>query len=340
MGKRVFTLLMVVGVVILGACLAEAQDTKVYPCKTKLLFREFGVPVNVVLGAPPSAELPAAFDWGPIMTNNPLGRDIVSEVRDQASCGSCWAFGACAVLEAWINAAFGLSDINLSEEVLVSDCCSAGDCDGGYLSNASDWMVNVGTTTEACWPYTASDGPCAGWCPDPPMAKTTSWDYACTNPFTVNIDQIKTALVNHGPLMCAFDVYSDFYDYSGGVYRHSWGMYEGGHAVLITGYMDNPNQPGGGFFIVKNSWGDDWGPHGGFFAVAYDSNCYFGIESTYYHQVVVNQRKAQQPFAAAFVPQQPPAWLLPSAENVQVQIADTTRFRGLRGRRLFSRFVR
>ena len=52
--------------------------------------------------------------------------------------------------------------------------------------------------------------------------------------------------------------------------------------MVITGYVDDLGAPGGGFFIAKNSWGADWGPYGGYFAVAYDSNCNFGVEATYY----------------------------------------------------------
>jgi C1A family cysteine protease len=122
------------------------------------------------------------------------------------------------------------------------------------------------------------------------MGKTEYWGYACGNWWTIDIDMIKEALVNHGPLATGMDVYSDFYGYSGGVYRRTSGTYQGGHAVLITGYTDNANVPGGGYFIAKNSWGTGWGPYGGYFAVAYDSNCNFGIESTYYNGVIVYDR--------------------------------------------------
>jgi C1A family cysteine protease len=102
------------------------------------------------------------------------------------------------------------------------------------------------------------------------------------------MNAMKNALVNHGPLVTGMDVYEDFENYTGGVYRYQWGAYKGGHCVLITGYVDDAGVPGGGYFIAKNSWGTGWGPHGGYFAIAYDSGCSFGVESTYYHFIEVD----------------------------------------------------
>jgi C1A family cysteine protease len=59
------------------------------------------------------------------------------------------------------------------------------------------------------------------------------------------------------------NVYADFFSYVSGVYSYTKGTYQGGHAVLIVGY-DHTYQ----YFIVKNSWGDDWG-EAGYFKIAY-----------------------------------------------------------------------
>lgn len=273
--KRMAMVLSFFFVLASGAVHAETD----YALGAKLLVDKYKKPV-VYVPASPTEALPASFDWGPL-AQNPLARCVTDPVRNQQSCGSCWAFASVAIFEAFTNYLYG-STTDLSEEVLVSNCCGAGSCNGGYLDQAADWMVSIGTTTESCWPYTASNGPCFGYCPDPLMGRTNDWTYACGDPWTIDINLIKEALVAHGPMATAFHVYSDFRDYNGGVYRHEYGALEGGHAVLVTGYVDNPQYPGGGYFIAKNSWGTGWAPYGGYFAIAYDSNCYFGIESTYY----------------------------------------------------------
>ena len=274
--------ILTLGIVCLGSATGLAEETKTYRVGTHLLYREYQIPVEVVpAGIREGGKvLPGSFDWGPLALN-PLGRTITDPIRDQDNCGSCWAFSSIAWMEAATNYLFGFT-VDLSEEVLVSDCCSAGDCSGGYINQAADWLATSGTTTEACWPYSGSDGPCSGYCPTPMVGRIGSWDYAGGNWWTVDIDAIKQALVSYGPVIVGMDVYSDFYTYSGGVYQHTTGSYEGGHAVLVTGYVDDVNAPGGGFFVVKNSWGSGWGPYGGYLAIAYDSNCNFGIEATYY----------------------------------------------------------
>jgi hypothetical protein len=64
------------------------------------------------------------------------------------------------------------------------------------------------------------------------------------------------------------EVYSDFFSYASGIYTHTSGVDEGGHAILIVGYTDDSTVPGGGYFSVKNSWGTGWGEKG-FFRIAY-----------------------------------------------------------------------
>jgi hypothetical protein len=264
---------------------ASAPTSRVYAHNTVLRAREDGIPVELVLpndtvGSTVVPALPASIDWG-YTADNPLSRNVMSAIRDQGNCGSCWAFGTVAAVEAWANVARNSSITDLAEEYLVKDCCSAGDCSGGYVSQASDFLVNTGSMPEQCFPYTASDGICAGYCPASSMMTTNSWGYAGGNWWTIDINAIKEALVRYGPMPAAMEVYEDFYAYAGGIYQHASGSYLGGHCITITGYVDNDEVAGGGYFIVRNSWGTGWGEDG-YFAVAYDSNCDFGIEATYY----------------------------------------------------------
>ncbi len=219
----------------------------------------------------PLTGLPASIDW----------RSYVTPVRDQGNCGSCWAFATTAALESAIlirDALPGGND-DRAEEILLS-CSGAGSCNGGYIDRASDFIQGTGLPPESYFPYTvtASDDKCsnaaAGW----PFAtrQIGSWAYVTTN--SANITAIKNALSSYGPLATTMDVYADFFYYSGGVYEYAYGTYQGGHAILIVGYADDATISGGGYFIVKNSWGMDWGNQG-YFYIAYSeigSPVYFG----------------------------------------------------------------
>lgn len=201
--------------------------------------------------------VPATFDW-----RNVNGTNYVTGIRNQGNCGSCWAFATTAALESNVLIATG-ANTNLSEQILVS-CGNAGSCNGGYPTTASSFIRDTGLAAESYYPYTATDGVCAtalsGW--QAVASRITSWHYVgnTTNP---SVDQIKSELVTYGPLVTTFDVYSDFYYYSGGVYQYTSGSYQGGHAVLIVGYDD-----AGQYFLVKNSWGTGWG-ESGYFRIAY-----------------------------------------------------------------------
>jgi C1A family cysteine protease len=224
----------------------------------------------------PLTGLPTGLDWRSNSAN------YVTDVRDQGNCGSCWAFAATAALESYIliNKPLPSGEDNRSEQVLVS-CSRAGSCSGGYISKASTYIRDYGLPEETCFPYTATNNKCLNACVDYQSVteKIYSWSYVGTT--GVSLEAIKNALYTYGPLVTTMDVYDDFFYYQGGVYEYSYGPYQGGHAILIVGY-DDP----GGYFIVKNSWGIDWG-EGGFFKIAYselDAPVYFGDWTIAYHK--------------------------------------------------------
>ena len=128
---------------------------------------------------------------------------------------------------------------------------------------ASDYIRDTGLPLETCYPYTATDGSCGSACGTYQTAtyRIAGWAYVATTSPTVSA--IRDALVSYGPLVTTMDVYDDFFSYSSGVYTHTTGGYAGGHAVLIVGYSD-----AGQYFIVKNSWGANWG-ESGYFKIAY-----------------------------------------------------------------------
>ena len=229
----------------------------------------------------PLTGVPVSFDW------RSNGGNYVTPVRNQGSCGSCWAFATTAALESYIlikDSRSGQED-NRAEEILLScstalSCTNPGSCSGGYIGRASDCILITGLPPESYFPYTAtaSDDNCnnagTGWQDD--TYRIAAWSYITTT--SVSVSSIKNALYTYGPLVTTMDVYSDFYYYAGGIYEYSSGTYQGGHAILIVGYVDDTSVAGGGYFIVKNSWGSGWGS-GGYFSIAYSetgSPVYFG----------------------------------------------------------------
>ncbi len=206
--------------------------------------------------------LPAQVDW-----RNKNGASYVTSVKNQGACGSCWDFATTAALESYtlIHKNAPNTDLNLSEQVLLS-CSGAGNCmTGGWIDQASDFLRDTGLPLESCNTYKAKDDPCAYSCQDWKTStyKLDQWKWVAeTSPV---IDDIKNALNTYGPLVTTMTVYNDFFYYGGGIYDYGDGNWVGYHAVLIVGY-DDPGQ----YFIVKNSWGPGWGENG-FIRMAYST---------------------------------------------------------------------
>jgi C1A family cysteine protease/PKD repeat protein len=196
----------------------------------------------------------ASFDW-----RNKDGKDWMTPVKSQGSCGSCWAFSAIGVVEAAINihANDPDKDIDLSEQHLVSDCCNAGSCSGGWPSTALTYIKDSGVPEESCFPYDTRNGactPCSDWTED-------AWKVEDCGYVDSTADAFKWALQEYGPLSVVMRAPDDWFYYTGGVYEPIWSATDGvgwaNHAVVLVGWDDSE-----GCWIVKNSWGAGWGEAG------------------------------------------------------------------------------
>ncbi|MBN1352088.1 T9SS type A sorting domain-containing protein [candidate division KSB1 bacterium] len=224
--------------------------------RRKLCGALLDVPQNAeekLISIPMTDSLPAKLDW---RNNN---GNWVTPVRDQAQCGSCWAFSALGQVESWWKLYHGNLDsmIDLSEQFLLS--CSEGDCEGWAIHYALEFVKDNGIPTEKCFAYQADDEiPCSDACDNWQNQAVTipGWGFITLD--EPNVDQIKNALLRH-PISAGFVVYEDFMHYAGGVYEHVWGEVDAGHAIVIVGWNDAEQS-----WICKNSWGSGWGENGYF----------------------------------------------------------------------------
>jgi len=243
--------------------------------------------------------LPTNFDSRTTWPNCPS----IGEVRDQGSCGSCWAFGAVeAMTDRICITSSGQNLAHISAEDLVDCCSSCGyGCDGGFPEAAWEYFRHTGLVTggnynsnQGCQPYSIAScdhhvngtkPPCQGEQPTPKCQKTCESSYNGTytadkhfgkTAYSIKDDQtqIMTEIMTNGPVEGAFTVYADFLNYKSGVYKHTAGEELGGHAIRILGWGVENNV---NYWLVANSWNEDWGDKGFFKILRGTDEC--GIES-------------------------------------------------------------
>lgn len=215
-----------------------------------------------------AAPLPTRFDW--------RDSSAVSAVKNQSSCGSCYAFAAIACFEAKLmvdgQTEFDFSENNAKECNFFETSCAGGNFE--YLANL---FSQSGVVLEACDPYQATDVACNTTC----SYQKTLLDWRVLSSNSVPAPEVlKQYIHDNGPIYTA--LYSG--DASDAAWQTEYNNYNGSytmyynnlayptnHAVLIVGWDDTLTHAGGtGGWIVKNSWGSSWGD-GGYFTIAYGS---------------------------------------------------------------------
>lgn len=222
---------------------------------------------------PPETSLPDAVDW--------RKKGMVTPVKNQGSCGSCWTFSTTGAVEsAWAIAGNPL--ISLAEQQLV-DCAGGFEnhgCNGGLPSQAFQYLMWAGgQEKESDYKYTARDGSCKF---DPKkVAAKISDEFNITQG-----DESDTGLpgaIVKNPVSICYQVASDFRNYRSGVYVSKVcksGPMDVNHAVLAVGYDTDPSTklP---YYWVKNSWGTSFGIEGYFKIVRGKNMCGLATCSSY-----------------------------------------------------------
>lgn len=177
---------------------------------------------------------------------------VVTPVKNQAMCGSCWAFSTTGSMEAFLAQKSGKL-VSLSEQQLVDCSSDQGNmgCNGGLMTSAYDYIAQNGLETEQDYPYKGRDMICKA---DPKKSTNIVSKYQILD--QADVTQL-TEFLKKGPVSVALEVQYDFQAYSGGVYRSEDPECGSGlnHGVLLVGQKKN-------YYIVKNSWGGDWGEEG------------------------------------------------------------------------------
>uniref|UniRef100_A0A6P7GFN2 Cathepsin L-like proteinase n=1 Tax=Diabrotica virgifera virgifera TaxID=50390 RepID=A0A6P7GFN2_DIAVI len=195
-----------------------------------------------VYKADPNEQLPAAVDW--------REKGAVLAVRNQGTCGGCWAFSATAALEGQL-AINKEQKIPLSPQNLID--CSTKDygCIGGLMHTAFDFVKSHGISSEADYPFIGKDDNC--------RTNVTKTLTSISGYKGVNTEEdIISAIAKVGPVSVAVSVgqtQNDWFQYKGGIFNKTTCGTTLDHGVTAVGYTDE-------YIIIKNSWGPDWGEDG------------------------------------------------------------------------------
>jgi len=218
----------------------------------------------------PEGGAPASLDW--------RKQGVVTTVKDQGQCGSCWSFSATGSMEGAVAIA-GNNLTSLSEQQLM-DCDTLSEsCEGGSMTSAFLYAVlNGGMCAESAYPYKGVDESCQTCTV---VSKISSWTSVFYNLFDPTDDEYLMAAIQLGPVSVAVEADQDSWQkYTSGVITSATCGTALDHGVLVVGY-DHDATSGLDYWIVKNSWGASWGQSGYVYLARGQNTCGINQQPSY-----------------------------------------------------------
>ena len=190
-------------------------------------------------------------------------KGLLTPIRSQKGCGSCWAFTAIGTYESAYLIRNGVS-LDLSEQFIVN-CARSGSCSGGSYSGVFKFLLANSAIDEKLAPYKSENQPCLPvW---GAQKEYTLEQYGWVKPSSgkkLTVMDVKKAICAYGPIASSMVSTTAFHHYKGGIFnehgeRNNYADCgtRAGHAMVIVGWDDSKNS-----WLVKNSWNEGWGEKG------------------------------------------------------------------------------
>jgi cathepsin L len=190
-------------------------------------------------------DVPVDIDW--------RLKGAVLPIKNQGSCGSCWAFSTTGALEGQLAIKTGQQQA-LSEQQLVDCSTQNSGCGGGWMDWAFNYVKESGICSEESYPYTAVEEICK-------QSQCQSVISTLQGFIDIDTDEnaLKAAVGTVGPVSVAVAATIEWQLYGGGLLDlPDCNSIDVNHGVLVVGY----GQDGSDYWIIKNSWGLEWGEEG------------------------------------------------------------------------------
>ncbi|KAM3728864.1 Cathepsin L-like [Dirofilaria immitis] len=197
----------------------------------------------------PRDRLPREVDW--------RNKGVITPIKNQGECGSCYAFATTAALEAFYKMKTNGRLFDLSPQNVVDCTLRYGNngCKSGFMGNVFEYAMQYGIAAENDYPYVGDVQRCR-WNKQIGIVKDNGYVYIEPG----DEKALQHAVANYGPVVVGISGSKRaFRFYKSGIFSHN-NCGRGDHAVLVVGYgTDRANND---YWIIKNSWGTTWGDEG------------------------------------------------------------------------------